>query len=160
MGGRPRRARRVDETRPLLQGSRLTAWELESLGIPFAVIADSAAGSLVAAGEVDCVFTGADRIAANGDTANKIGTYPLALVASHHDVPFYVVAPTTTVDPETATGADIPIEYRDPTEVSARFPALNPAFDVTPAALVSAILTEEGIHRAPYEETLPAVVHA
>ena len=150
----------VDETRPLLQGSRLTAWELESLGIPFAVIADSAAGSLLAAGEVDCVFTGADRIAANGDTANKIGTYPLALVASHHDVPFYVVAPTTTVDPETATGADIPIEYRDPTEVSARFPALNPAFDVTPAALVSAILTEEGIHRAPYEESLPAVVHA
>ena len=106
------------------------------------------------------MFTGADRIAANGDTANKIGTYPLALAANHHDVPFYVVAPTTTVDPETATGADIPIEYRDPTEVNARFPALNPAFDVTPAALVSAILTEEGIHRAPYEESLPTVVHA
>jgi methylthioribose-1-phosphate isomerase len=150
----------VDETRPLLQGSRLTAWELESLGIPFAVIADSAAASLMRAGEVDCVFTGADRIAANGDTANKIGTYPLALAAHHHEVPFHVVAPTSTVDPETATGADIPIEYRDPTELTARFPAVNPAFDVTPAALVSAIVTEEGIHRAPYEESLPTVVHA
>jgi len=150
----------VDETRPLLQGSRLTAWELESLGIPFAVIADSAAASLMAAGEVDCIFTGADRIAANGDTANKIGTYPLALAAHHHGVPFHVVAPTTTVDPDTATGADIPIEHRDPTEITARFPALNPAFDVTPAALVGAIVTEEGIHRAPYEESLPTVVHA
>jgi methylthioribose-1-phosphate isomerase len=150
----------VDETRPLLQGSRLTAWELESLGIPFAVIADSAAASLMASGDVDCVFTGADRIAANGDTANKIGTYPLALAAHHHEVPFHVVAPTTTVDPETAVGGDIPIEHRDPTEVTARFPALNPAFDVTPAALVSAIVTEEGIHRAPYEESLPTVVHA
>jgi methylthioribose-1-phosphate isomerase len=150
----------VDETRPLLQGSRLTAWELDSLGVPFTVIADSAAASLMAAGEVDCAFTGADRIAANGDTANKIGTYPLALAARHHEVPFYVVAPTTTVDPETATGAGIPIEHRDPTEITARFPALNPAFDVTPAALVSAIVTEEGIHRAPYEESLPTVVHA
>jgi methylthioribose-1-phosphate isomerase len=150
----------VDETRPLLQGSRLTAWELESLGIPFAVIADSAAASLMAGGEVDCVFTGADRIAANGDTANKIGTYPLALAAHHHEVPFYVVAPTSTVDPETAMGVDIPIEHRDPTELTARFPALNPAFDVTPAAFVSAIVTEEGVHRAPYEESLPTVVHA
>jgi methylthioribose-1-phosphate isomerase len=150
----------VDETRPLLQGTRLTAWELESLGIPFAVIADSAAASLMAGGEVDCVFTGADRIAANGDTANKIGTYPLALAAHHHEVPFYVVAPTTTVDAETPTGVDIPIEHRDPTELTARFPAFNPAFDVTPAALVSAIVTEEGIHRAPYEESLPTVVHA
>jgi methylthioribose-1-phosphate isomerase len=150
----------VDETRPLLQGSRLTAWELESLGIPFAVIADSAAASLMGGGEVDCVFTGADRIAANGDTANKIGTYPLALAAHHHEVPFYVVAPTSTVDPETAIGADIPIEHRDPTELTARFPALNPAFDVTPAAFVSAIVTEEGVHRAPYEESLPTVVHA
>jgi methylthioribose-1-phosphate isomerase len=150
----------ADETRPLMQGSRLTAWELESLGIPFAVIADSAAASLMSAGEVDCVFTGADRIAANGDTANKIGTYPLALAAHHHGVPFHVVAPTSTVDPETATGADIPIEQRDPTELTARFPALNPAFDVTPAALISAIVTEEGIHEAPYEESLPTVVRA
>ena len=150
----------VDETRPLLQGSRLTAWELESLGIPFAVVADSAAASLMASGQVDCVLTGADRIAANGDTANKIGTYSLAVAASHHDIPFVVVAPTTTIDPETATGEAIPIEERDATELTARFPAVNLAFDVTPAALVSAIVTEEGIHRAPYEESLPTVVHA
>ncbi|MDX6483881.1 MAG: methylthioribose-phosphate isomerase, partial [Gaiellaceae bacterium] len=93
----------VDETRPLLQGARLTAWELEALGIPYAVIADSAAASLMAAGEVDCVVTGADRIAANGDTANKIGTYSLAVLAKHHGIPFYVVAPTSTLDPATAT---------------------------------------------------------
>jgi S-methyl-5-thioribose-1-phosphate isomerase len=102
----------VDETRPLLQGSRLTAWELETAGIPHAVIADSAAASLMAAGEVDCVVTGADRIAANGDTANKIGTYSLAVLAAHHDLPFYVVAPTSTIDLDTPTGADIPIEER------------------------------------------------
>jgi methylthioribose-1-phosphate isomerase len=150
----------VDETRPLLQGSRLTAWELESLGIPFSVIADSAAASLIANGQVDCVITGADRIAANGDTANKIGTYALAVVARRHDVPFYVVAPTSTVDHATATGADIPIEERDPAELTTRFDAFNPAFDVTPAELVAAIVTEEGIHRAPYEESLPRVVHA
>ena len=150
----------MDETRPLLQGSRLTAWELESLGIPFSVIADSAAAALMAKGQVDCVLTGADRIAANGDTANKIGTYALAVAADHHDVPLVVVAPTTTVDHGAASGEDIPIEERDPAELTARFPALNLAFDVTPAALVSAIVTEEGIHRAPYEESLPAVVHA
>jgi methylthioribose-1-phosphate isomerase len=150
----------VDETRPLLQGSRLTAWELESLGIPFAVVADSAAASLMAAGDADCVVTGADRIAANGDTANKIGTYGLAVAARHHDVPLFVVAPTTTVDHQTATGADIPIEERDPSELTSRFPARNPAFDITPAALISAIVTEEGVHRAPYEESLPTVVHA
>ena len=102
----------VDETRPLLQGSRLTAWELETAGIPHTVIADSAAASLMAAGEVDCVVTGADRIAANGDTANKIGTYSLAVLAAHHEIPFYVVAPTSTVDAATPTGADIPIEER------------------------------------------------
>jgi methylthioribose-1-phosphate isomerase len=145
----------VDETRPRLQGARLTAWELETLGIPFAVIADGAAASLMAAGEVDCVFTGADRIAANGDTANKIGTYALALAAKHHRLPFTVVAPTSTLDPDTETGADIPIEERDATEVSARFPARNPAFDVTPAALITAIVTEEGVHRAPYATSLP-----
>jgi methylthioribose-1-phosphate isomerase len=145
----------VDETRPLLQGARLTAWELEGLGIPHAVIPDSAAASFMARGEVDLVVTGADRIAANGDTANKIGTYSLAVLAAHHDLPLVVVAPTSTLDRATASGADIPIEERDPTEVTARFPARNPAFDVAPAVLVSAIVTERGVHRAPYAETLP-----
>jgi methylthioribose-1-phosphate isomerase len=137
----------VDETRPLLQGARLTAWELETAGIPHAVIADSAAASLMAQGEVDLIVTGADRIAANGDTANKIGTYSLAVLAKHHGIPFYVVAPTSTVDAAAPTGADIPIEERDPAEVTSRFTARNPAFDVTPAALISAIVTEEGVRR-------------
>jgi methylthioribose-1-phosphate isomerase len=140
----------VDETRPLLQGSRLTAWELERAGIPHAVIADSAAGSLMARGEVDLVVTGADRIAANGDTANKIGTYSLAVLAAHHEIPFYVVAPTSTLDGETPDGAGIPIEERDPAELTSRFPARNPAFDVTPAALIAAIVTEDCVHRPPY----------
>jgi methylthioribose-1-phosphate isomerase len=144
----------VDETRPLLQGARLTAWELERSGIPHAVIADSAAGSLMARGEVDLVVTGADRIAANGDTANKIGTYSLAVLAAHHGIPFYVVAPTSTLDRETPDGSGIPIEERDPAELTTRFPARNPAFDVTPAALIAAIVTENGVHRAPYEESL------
>src|SRR5262245_2705692 len=135
----------VDETRPLLQGSRLTAWELESVGIPYAVIADSAAASMMAAGEVDCVVTGADRIAANGDTANKIGTYSLAVLAAHHELPFYVVAPTSTIDLDTATGAEIPIEERPAAELTTRFAARNPAFDVTPAALITAIVTEHGV---------------
>jgi len=135
----------VDETRPLLQGARLTAWELEAAGIPHAVIADSAAGSLMAAGDVDCVVTGADRIAANGDTANKIGTYSLAVLASHHGIPFYVVAPTSTIDPDTATGAEIPIEERAGSELTTRFAARNPAFDVTPASLITAIVTEHGV---------------
>jgi len=151
----------VDETRPLLQGARLTAWELETAGIPHAVIADSAAASLIAGGEVDAVLTGADRIAANGDTANKIGTYGLAVLAGHHEIPFYVVAPSSTVDHATATGAGIPIEERDPAEVTSRFPARNPAFDVTPAELVTAIVTEHGVHRAPYRESrMRAVVAA
>ena len=148
----------VDETRPLLQGSRLTAWELEAAGIPHTVIADSAAASLMAAGEVDCVVTGADRIAANGDTANKIGTYSLAVLAAHHGIPLYVVAPTSTVDLATAGGAEIPIEQRAPEEITARFPALNPAFDVTPAELIAAIVTEHGAHRAPYGQSLAALV--
>jgi methylthioribose-1-phosphate isomerase len=138
----------VDETRPLLQGSRLTAWELESVGIPHAVIADSAAASLMAGGEVDCVVTGADRIAANGDTANKIGTYALAVLAAHHELPFYVVAPTSTIDLDTPTGADIPIEERPGAELTTRFAARNPAFDVTPAALITAIVTEHGARQA------------
>jgi methylthioribose-1-phosphate isomerase len=148
----------VDETRPLLQGSRLTAWELEAAGIPHTVIADSAAASLMAAGEVDCVVTGADRIAANGDTANKIGTYSLAVLAAHHGIPLYVVAPTSTVDLSTATGGEIPIEERAPEEITARFPARNPAFDVTPADLIAAIVTEHGAHRAPYAQSLGALV--
>jgi methylthioribose-1-phosphate isomerase len=142
----------VDETRPLLQGARLTAWELEADGIPFAVIADAAAGRMMAAGEVDCVLTGADRIAANGDTANKIGTYPLAVLAARHGIPFYVVAPTSTVDPATPSGDRIPIEERDGAEVSGRFEARNPAFDVTPAELVTAIVTECGVHRPPFAQ--------
>ena len=148
----------VDETRPLLQGARLTTWELDALGIPFAVIADGAAASLVAGGEVDAILVGADRIAANGDVANKVGTYGLALAADRHGVPFVVVAPTSTLDPETPTGADMPIEERDPAEVSSRYPARNPAFDVTPASLVAAIVTEVGVHRPPYPESLPSKV--
>src|SRR3954470_17725721 len=149
----------VDETRPLLQGARLTAWELETAAIPHAVIADSAAASLMAAGDVDCVITGADRIAANGDTANKIGTYSLAVLARHHDVPFYVVAPTSTIDPATPSGAAIPIEQRAAAGVTgfggvvtapAATGARNDAFDVTPAELVTAIVTEHGVLRAPY----------
>jgi methylthioribose-1-phosphate isomerase len=151
----------VDETRPLLQGARLTAWELETAGIPHAVIADSAAASIMAAGEVDAVLTGADRIAADGDTANKIGTYSLAVLARYHELPFYVVAPSSTVDHATARGADIPIEQRDPAEITSRFAARNPAFDVTPATLISAIVTEHGVHEAPYGESLTrAVVEA
>ena len=114
----------------------------------------------MAAGEVDAVFTGADRIAANGDVANKVGTYALAVAAAHHGIAFHVVAPTSTIDLGTATGADIPIEERDPGEVSARFPARNPAFDVTPARLVDAIVTELGIHRVPYASSLRTPVRA
>jgi methylthioribose-1-phosphate isomerase len=144
----------VDETRPLLQGARLTAWELETAAIPHTVIADSAAASLMASGEVDAVVTGADRIAANGDTANKIGTYSLAVLARHHELPFFVVAPSSTVDHRTARGDDIPIEHREPSEISDRFPARNPAFDVTPGELITAVVTEHGVHQAPYGESL------
>jgi methylthioribose-1-phosphate isomerase len=150
----------VGETRPLLQGSRLTAWELSRLRMPFTVVADSAAASLMAAGRVGAIFTGADRIAANGDTANKIGTYGLAVLAKRHGVPFYVVAPTSTIDPLAATGAAIPIEERSPHEVSDRFPAYNPAFDVTPFELVTAIVTEAGVHRAPYAAWLHETARA
>jgi methylthioribose-1-phosphate isomerase len=150
----------VDETRPLLQGARLTAWELEQAGIPHRVIADSAAAARMAAGDVDAVLTGADRIACNGDTANKIGTYGLAVLAAHHGIPFYVVAPSSTVDHAAPDGGAIPIEERDPAELTARFPASNPAFDVTPAALVTAIVTEHGVHRGPYEASLAGAVAA
>jgi methylthioribose-1-phosphate isomerase len=150
----------VDETRPLLQGARLTAWELEAAGIPCTVIADSAAGGLLAAAEVDAVLVGADRIAANGDTANKVGTYPLAVLAARHDVPFYVVAPSSSVDLALSSGRQIPIEQRDPAEVNSRFEAWNPAFDVTPAELIAAIVTEHGVHLAPYAESLGVAVPA
>ncbi len=149
----------VDETRPLLQGSRLTAWELGRAGIPATVIVDSVAASLMAAGKVDLVITGADRIAANGDAANKIGTYALAVLARHHAVPFYVAAPSSTVDPATPTGAAIPIEERGADEVRRGFgrltapatvPVFAPAFDVTPAALIAAIVTDRGVLRPPY----------
>jgi methylthioribose-1-phosphate isomerase len=148
----------VDETRPLLQGARLTAWELETAGVPHTVIADSAAASLMASREVDAVFTGADRIAANGDTANKIGTYSLAVLARHHEIPFYVVAPSSTVDHRTSRGDEIPIEHREPSEISDRFPARNPAFDVTPAELITAVVTEQGVHEAPYTDSLAGAV--
>ena len=150
----------VGETRPLLQGARLTAFELEALGIPHAVVVDGAAASLMAAGEVDIVITGADRIAANGDTANKIGTYGLAVLAHHHGIPLVIVAPTSTLDPSASSGVEIPIEDRDGREITERFAARNPAFDVTPAALVAAIVTEEGVHRPPYVGSLPTPVRA
>jgi methylthioribose-1-phosphate isomerase len=147
----------VDETRPLLQGARLTAWELSRAGIPFRVIADSAAGGLMARGLVDRVVVGADRIAANGDVANKVGTYPLAVLAARHDVPFYVAAPVSTIDPDTPSGEEIPIEERDPTEVTGDDDAFNPAFDVTPADLVTAIFTEAGVLEPPYETAIARV---
>ena len=146
----------VGETRPLDQGARLTAWELERAGIPYTVQVDGAAGALMAAGEVTHVFVGADRIAANGDVANKIGTYSLAVLAAYHRIPFVVVAPTSTIDRNASAGGEIPVEERSPREVSERFSARNPAFDVTPAALVGAIVTEAGVHRAPYERSLAA----
>ncbi len=148
----------VDETRPLDQGARLTAWELERADIPHTVLVDSAAGAVMAAGRVTHVVVGADRIAANGDVANKIGTYSLAVLADYHEIPLVVVAPTSTVDPDTASGREIPVEERSPLEVSERFPAWNPAFDVTPARLVGAIVTEAGVHRAPYARSLAAAV--
>jgi len=149
----------VDETRPVLQGARLTAWELDRLGIPATLVADVMAGSLMAGGDVDCVVVGADRIAANGDVANKVGTYGLAVLAHHHGIPFYVAAPMSTVDPTCRTGADIPIERRSGDEVTsmdghliapAGFAAENRAFDVTPAALVTAIITEDGVLGPPF----------
>jgi methylthioribose-1-phosphate isomerase len=143
------------ETRPLLQGTRLTAWELERAGVPFRIVVDSGAGALIASGGVDAVVVGADRIAANGDLANKIGTYPIAVLARRHSVPFYVAAPVSTIDPSTPDGAAIPIEERDPAEVTdGHAPALNLAFDVTPAELVSAIITERGALEPPLAESI------
>jgi methylthioribose-1-phosphate isomerase len=147
----------VDETRPLLQGARLTSYELERAGIPYRVVTDSSAGTLMARGLVDRVVVGADRIAANGDVANKVGTYPLAVLAERHGVPFYVAAPLSTVDPGTPDGESIPIEERDAAEVADGLPALNLAFDVTPAELVTVIVTEAGVLEAPYGEAIAAV---
>jgi methylthioribose-1-phosphate isomerase len=147
----------VDETRPLLQGARLTSYELTRAGIPYRLITDSSAGTLLARGMVDRIVVGADRIAANGDVANKVGTYPLAVLAARHDVPFYVAAPLSTVDRKTPSGDAIPIEERDAAEVAPGLPALNFAFDVTPAELVTAIVTEAGVLEAPYEEAIAAV---
>ena len=151
----------VSETRPLLQGARLTTWELKKADIPFTLITDSMAGYFMSRGEIDCVIVGADRIAANGDTANKIGTYTLAVLAKEHGIPFYVAAPTTTIDLSLKSGREIPIEQRRAEEVThiqgvslapAGTPAQNPAFDVTPAKYITAIITERGIIRAPYGE--------
>jgi methylthioribose-1-phosphate isomerase len=159
----------VDETRPLLQGARLTSWELKKLGIPFHLVTDNSAGSLMSRGMVDRVVVGADRIAANGDAANKIGTYMVAAVAHRHGVPFYVAAPLSTIDRNTPTGADIPIEERNPNEVTHVFDvevapdgieALNIAFDVTPNELIAAIITEEGVLLPPFAESISAAFEA
>ncbi|GIV62491.1 MAG: methylthioribose-1-phosphate isomerase [Rhodothermaceae bacterium] len=155
----------VDETRPLWQGSRITAWELQKAGVPATVITDSMAATLMRQGRIDAVLVGADRIAANGDVANKIGTYALAVLARAHSIPFYVFAPCSTIDPDTPSGEDIAIEERDPREVTHPFGhpaapagirAYNPAFDVTPATLVTALVTEHGIVHPPFVPSLPA----
>ncbi len=153
----------ADETRPFLQGSRLTAWELMKDGIPTTVISDNMSGAMMKQGKIQAIVVGADRIAANGDVANKIGTYTVAVLAKEHDIPFYVAAPISTVDLETPDGSKIPIEQRNPREVTHiagkqmvpdGVSIENPAFDVTPAKYVTAIVTERGIARAPYEESL------
>jgi methylthioribose-1-phosphate isomerase len=156
----------ASETRPFLQGARLTTWELAHDGIPVTLITDSMAGALMQRGDIDLVVVGADRIAANGDVANKIGTYALAVLARAHGLPFYVAAPLSTIDLATADGASIPIEERASEEVTMLagqriapegVPALHPAFDVTPARLVTAIVTEKGVVRAPYGPALAAL---
>jgi methylthioribose-1-phosphate isomerase len=153
----------ADETRPFLQGLRLTAWELAKDDIPVTVITDNMAGHIMKEGKVDCVVVGADRIAANGDAANKIGTYMVAVLARQNNIPFYVAAPITTLDLSLATGAEIPIEERDSTEITHiggkqmgpdGVAVLNPAFDVTPSELIAAIITDRGVARAPYKESL------
>jgi methylthioribose-1-phosphate isomerase len=153
----------ADETRPFLQGSRLTAWELHRDGIPVTLICDNMAGALMNQGEIDCVIVGADRIAANGDVANKIGTYTVAVLAREHGLPFYVAAPISTIDPSIPDGSHIPIEERDSREITHSgllqlapegIRVRNPAFDVTPARLISAIITERGIARADYRKSL------
>lgn len=153
----------VDETRPLLQGARLTSWELLEEGIPVTLITDNMAGYLMQQGKVDLVIVGADRITVNGDVANKIGTYSLAVLARDHGIPFYVAAPWSTVDTTLSSGQEIPIEERDPDEIRKIFnqvvapatvPVYNPAFDVTPSNLISAIITDRGIAYPPYQSSL------
>ena len=155
----------ADETRPRLQGMKLTAWELAQENIPVTVIADNMAASLMRQGKVDCVIVGADRIAANGDTANKIGTYGLAVLAKHHNIPFYVAAPFSTIDRNLASGVQIPIEQREAIEMThiegirvapEGVEVLNPAFDVTPYSLITAFITEDGVIHPPFESTLIA----
>jgi len=157
----------ADETRPFLQGARLTAWELQRSGIPVTLIPDSAAGHLMRCGGIDAVIVGADRVAANGDVANKIGTYTVAALAHRHGIPFYVACPIATIDPTLTDGAGIPIEERGPEEVMGYGETVwapegiavrNPAFDVTPAELVSALITERGIARAPYGAAIAALL--
>ncbi|MGI9229193.1 MAG: S-methyl-5-thioribose-1-phosphate isomerase [Gammaproteobacteria bacterium] len=156
----------VDETRPRLQGARLTCWELQQMGIPHRLIVDAASGYYMQQGQVDFCVVGCDRVAANGDTANKIGTYNLALVARANDIPFYVAAPGSSIDLSTACGRDIAIEQRPADEIThigkeqitpAKTPADNPAFDITPADCISAIITEKGIIRPPYKQNLAAL---
>jgi methylthioribose-1-phosphate isomerase len=153
----------ADETRPFLQGSRLTAWELIKDGIPTTVISDNMAGAMMKQGKIGAIVVGADRIAANGDVANKIGTYTIAILAKEHGIPFYVAAPFSTIDLATPDGSKIPIEQRNSKEVTHiagrqmvpdGVSIENPAFDVTPAKYVSAIITERGIARTPYETSL------
>lgn len=159
----------ADETRPRLQGAKLTAWELQKHGIEVTVISDTMSGWLMKQGKVDAVIVGADRIASNGDVANKIGTYQIAVLAARHKIPFYVAAPISTIDPRIASGDDIPIEERDPHEVTHIGPiqitpdyveVQNPAFDVTPAELVTAIITERGIAEPPYAESIAAILRS
>ncbi len=155
----------ADETRPRLQGMKLTAWELERDGIPVTVIADNMAASLMRQGKIDCVIVGADRIASNGDTANKIGTYGVAIMARHHNIPFYVAAPRSTIDPKLMSGAQIPIEQRETVEMThiegirvspEGVPVINPAFDITPGDLITAFITENGVITPPFETGLSA----
>lgn len=159
----------ADETRPLLQGARLTAWELMQGGIEVTLICDNTAAYVMKQGLVDCVIVGADRIAANGDTANKIGTYNLAVLAKEHGIPFYVAAPSSTFDLTLESGDQIPIEERSPEEVTCPFgrriapegvKVYNPAFDVTPARLITAIITEKGVIRQPLHENIPKILNA
>ena len=153
----------ADETRPLMQGARITAYELQKAGVDVTLECDSMASSLMASGRVDLVFTGCDRVACNGDTANKIGTSALAILARYYGIPFYMLGPTSSIDPQAASGADIPVEQRDGSEVTDLYfsrrtapegvKVYNPAFDVTPAELISGIVTEKGIYRPPYDFT-------
>jgi methylthioribose-1-phosphate isomerase len=157
----------VDETRPFLQGARLTAWELKKDDIPVTLLTDSMVGHLMQKGKLDAVIVGCDRVAANGDVANKIGTYGIAVLAHRHNIPFYVASPTSSIDLQCPSGAEIPIEERDPKEVSHIFGRpitprgvriLNPAFDVTPHELVAALITEKGVITPPFKQNIRAYV--